>query len=337
MKKTLVLLSALVIVLAKVSSVFALTISPARLELRGDPGQTLTGEITLINDQKDLKTFYASFENFEADGDSGTPKFVGAKEGLATWFSASEAVVLKAGESKKIPFTITIPKDTTPGGYFGAIFWNTVPPGGISSGEIAFGAKTGMLVLLSVNGEVKEEAGLVDFQLHNNKHFYKQLPVGFQYRFSNQGGDRVKPEGFVMVRSILGWTVKKVNANPTDGNVLPGTTRKFLPEWSKDTTVDQRDQEIARNETYSFFNEVQSQWHNFAVGIYRAKVVATFGSAAQSVKSKAVYFVVFPWELLLVIIIIGVPLFFILRALVRRYNRSVIKRAQKQLENGRMI
>ena len=321
---------ALVLCLGVPSQAYALTITPIRYEISGDPGQTLVEKMGLVNETKTTQTYYASFANFEAQGDTGSPTFVDAKEGLGTWITTEQAsVTLPAGAQKELEFKIKIPTNATPGGYFAAVFWGTSPGG--APGQVSIGTKTGMLVLLSVNGDVTEQAGLVDFGLHNDKHFYKQLPVGFQYRFSNQGGDRVKPKGNVVVRAILGWTVKKVNANPNDGNVLPGTTRKFLPEWSKRDTIDVRDETLARNDKYSFTKEVKDEWHNFAVGIYRAKVVATFGANDQTVKSSAVYFVVFPIELLLVIFVIGIPAFFILRIIIKRYNRSIIRRAQSSI------
>lgn len=314
----------------------ALTITPIRYEISGDPGQTLTEKMGLVNETKSTQTFYASFANFEAQGDTGSPTFIDAREGLGTWITTEQAsITLPPGAQKELTFKIAIPKDAEPGGHFAAIFWGTSPGG--APGQVSIGAKTGMLILLSVNGDVKEQAGLVDFQLHNNKHFYKMLPVGFQYRFSNQGGDRVKPTGSVVIRSIFGWVAKKVDANQFDGNVLPGTTRKFSPEWSKRDGVDTRDQESARKESYSFTKEIKDQWHNFAFGIFRAKVVATFGVENQTVKSKAVYFMVFPAELLLVLVVIGIPTFFLLRTMLRRYNRSIIRKAQKRFENNRTI
>lgn len=317
-------------------SAHALTLSPIRYEISGNPGEVLTEEIKVFNESKKSQFYYISFSNFEAQGDSGSPAFVDPKDGLGTWITTSEASLnLAAGEQKTVTFKIAIPKDAEPGGHFAALFFGTTAPG--ESNGVSIGTKTGALILLSVAGEVRESAGLVDFQLHNNKHFYKSLPVGFQYRFSNQGGDRVKPKGNVIVRSILGWRVKKVNANPGDGNVLPKTTRKFTPEWSKRTSISDRDQENARNEKYSFKKAVVDEWHNFAVGIYRARLISEFGTTNQVVKSKAVYFVVFPWELLLVIFVLGTPIFFILRMLVRRYNRAIIRKAQKGFANQQGI
>ncbi|MEK7227742.1 MAG: hypothetical protein AAB681_00095 [Patescibacteria group bacterium] len=310
------------------SQALALTITPIRYEISGNPGETITEKMRLVNETKKSQVYYASFANFEAQGDTGSPTFVDPKDDLGTWITTEDASInLAPGAQKEISFQIKIPKDAEPGGHFAAIFWGTSPGG--APGQVSIGTKTGLLILLSVNGEVKEQAGLVDFQLHNNDHFYKMLPVGFQYRFSNQGGDRVKPTGSVVIRSIFGWVAKKVNANPYDGNVLPGTTRKFEPQWSKRDSVESRDQE-SKQEAYSFKKAVSDEWHNFAFGIFHAKVVAKFGTSDQVAKSKGVFFVVFPWELLLIIIVICTPVFFILRALLLRYNREVIRRAQKQ-------
>jgi len=337
MKRSLLIVSFFIAIVLFSDKAIALTMSPIRYEIAGDPGTTITHEMTLINEGKNSQVYFASFANFEAQGDSGSPTFVDPKDGIGTWMSTELASVnLAAGQQKKIKFSIKIPKNAEPGGHFGAIFWGT-NPGSAGAGQVSVGTKTGLLVLLSVNGDVKESAGLVDFKIRNGQWGFKQLPVMFQYRFSNQGGDRVKPVGSVVVRSILGWRVKKVNANPFDGNVLPGTTRKFTVEWAKGDTVDERDAEIGRNEKYSFSREVKSEWKNFAVGIFRAKVVAEFGINKESVKSNSVYFIVFPWELLLTIIVVGTPLFYVLRKLLRRYNRMIIKRAENTFRNNQSL
>ncbi len=308
---------------------FALSITPIRYEISGNPGETLEKEMTLLNETKNPQTLYASFANFEAQGDTGSPSFIEPTDGLGTWMTTEQASInLLPGQQKVMPFKITIPKDAEPGGYFAVIFWGTAP--NARPGEVSVGTQTGLLVLLTVNGAVEESAGLVDFQTQGNTWFYKQLPVGFQYRFSNQGNDRVKPAGSVVVRSIFGWRVKKVNVNPVDGNVLPGTTRKFMPEWSKRDSVDTYTQKQNQEKKYSFVTEVKDQWHNFALGIFRAKIEAVFGTTAQEVTSKSLYFIVFPFELILVAGLLFIVLFFVLRTLLKKYNDAIIKKAEEQ-------
>jgi hypothetical protein len=307
----------------------ALSVTPIRLEISGNPGETLNEQMTLFNESKDQQVFYASFANFEAQGDSGSPMFTTPTDDLGTWITTDQSTVnLAPGEQKVMPFQITIPSDALPGGHFAAIFWGTNAGAGATPGQVSIGTKTGMLILLSVSGDVKIAAGVSGFQTHNNQHFFKELPVGFQYEFSNQGGDREKPVGDIVVRSILGWRVKKVDANPFDGNVLPGTIRKFTAEWVKTDSVDTRDKELAANNKYSFMGAVKEEWQNFALGIFRAKLQAQYGSDEQSITSASVYFVVFPPELMLIIIVGALLAFFILRTFIRRYNRSIIRKAQ---------
>jgi len=121
--------------------------------------------------------------------------------------------------------------------------------------------------------------------------------------------------------------VAKVNANPSDGNVLPDTTRKFKPVWSKGESTPLSLEE-APAQPYSFIREMKDEWHNFAVGVFSARVVATFGTTDQEVKSNRTYFVVFPWELVLVSLVVGIGGYFLLRTLIRRHNRAIMKKAE---------
>src|SRR3989339_60177 len=123
----------------------ALTISPVRMEISGDPGQTLQGELELLNEQKESKTFYSSAANFEARGDSGAPYFLSdTNKGLASWITVQESVTLKANERTNIPFTIKIPAGVEAGGYFAAILWGT-SPAGQQGGQVSVSGKLGVL------------------------------------------------------------------------------------------------------------------------------------------------------------------------------------------------
>ena len=84
-----------------VLSAQALTISPARAEITGDPGETITDSFLLINEQNSDETFYTSVENFDSQGETGTPNFTNSKEGLPSWIKVTDKVVLKKGERIK--------------------------------------------------------------------------------------------------------------------------------------------------------------------------------------------------------------------------------------------
>lgn len=318
-----------VVVLGYSSSVSAMTVSPVRYEIKGNPGETLIKEMTIINDDASPVTFYSSYANFEAQGETGSAAFVEPKDDIGTWIKTDESITLKAGEQKTVSFSVKIPANAEPGGHFGIIFWGTSPEKSSDGKELAVSAKTGLLVLLSVNGNVKEGGGLLDFGKTNNQFWYNSLPVSFVYRFKNDGGDRIKPVGQIKLRSFGFIPAKKLNANPVNGNILPASTRKFTVDWVKYT--EPKDTISKTGIVRSFFHRAGYQWKNFAVGLYSAQLNLAYGSSEQKVQ-KSTFFFVFPWQLLICLIVIFIIIFFVSRKLLRQYNRYIIKQAHSTMQ-----
>ena len=291
----------------------ALTIAPARIELTGDPGATATGEMVVTNEEQQGRTFYTSSQNFEARGESGTPNFTDSATGLASWVEVAPQVTLAPGEKVTVPFSVRIPKDAEPGGHFAAIFLSTVPP--TEGAQVAIGAKVGVLLLLRVAGDVPEAGGVSNFG--PTHHLVLSLPVSFTYRFTNSGGDRVNPRGDIVVRNLFWLKSVDLPANPGQGNVLPGSTRKYETAWG--------DPNEARPS--GFFGALAYEWKHFALGPYHAKLGLAYG--VNGTAAAGAWFFVLPWQLLLVILIVLALLFPLLRVGVRRYNRWVIRKAQQ--------
>ncbi len=295
----------------------ALTVSPARAELTGDPGETIQGSFTLVNPLDTDQTYYTSVENFEAQGETGTPNFTASKDGLPSWVKIVEKVTLKRGERVTVPYNVVIPTDADSGGHFGAIFMSTVPPSA-GEGEVSVGAKVGMLLFLKVTGAVKEEGGLSAFTIKSGKKVLTSLPVDFIYKFKNDGNDRVKPEGELVVKNMLGMETSRVDVNKDKGdNVLPASTRRFEVRYG---TVD------APALSAPFFDQVKFQKDNFALGMYTANLGLKFG--ATGVASSSITFYIFPWQLLTVVVGSILIAILLLIALVKHYNRWIIKQAR---------
>lgn len=312
--------------LAFAQSAFALTVSPAKIEIIGDPGQTLTGEIELYSEQEgSTRTFYSSFENFEPSGDSGAPNFIGADDGLATWLQAQPEVTLEQGQRLLVPFTVTIPETADPGGYFAAIFFGDQPPAQ-AGGTVSVGGKIGVLVLLRVAGEVEEGGGIVDFGTVEQQKLFITLPVNFEYRINNTGGDRIVPRGEIAIKNTFQMTAHKLPANVNEGSVLPGSARKFSVMWGD---------EPAAEETYtepSFFDQVAAEWHDFHFGWYTAELNLAWGEEGSPVESREFHFFIIPWHLLVVIGAGALVLGFIFILALKRYNRWIIAAAARHQE-----
>jgi hypothetical protein len=297
-----------------ISPVSALTVSPVRFEIQGDPGQTLFGEIELHNEQAITRTFYSSFENFEARGEGGEPRFVPGRTGLAAWIETEPRIVLEPEERKKIPFSINIPLNADPGGHFAAIFFGTAPPEQAPGQEgVVVGARIGVLVLLSVAGEIKEGGGIAEFGTENR--FFTSLPVAIFYRFANDSGDRIMPRGEIKIRNTIGMKTAVLDANPVLGNILPGSVRRFEAKWGEE----EKEQGIG------FWGTVGHQWRNFAFGAYSANLNLSWQEGV-SAKANARFFVI-PWQLLSVMIVILVIAGFFAVIGIRKYNRWIISKA----------
>jgi len=314
MKKTFFFLLVFALTLSMTGRVSALTVSPTKIEITADPGQTVRGEIELFNEQKELKTFYASYENFESRGDSGAPYFIGAETNLATWISTDSTVTLEPGQHIQVPYTISIPQDAKPGGYFAAIFFGSQPSQGTGGGEVTIGGKIGILVLLKVAGDVKDSAGLVDFEATGDTRFFSTLPVALEYGFNNAGGDRVVPRGEIKIKNTFQFVSATLLANQNEGSVLPNSTRRFEVVWKEKNGSDK--------ET-GFFKTAFSQIKNFHFGWYRADMNVVWGESAQTMRASYHFFII-PWQLLSIVVIIIAAIWFVFKVWVKRFRQRIL-------------
>ncbi|HXK37964.1 MAG TPA: hypothetical protein VJ579_02770 [Candidatus Paceibacterota bacterium] len=315
MRTTVITTIALIAAFSFAASASALTVSPTRIEIRGNPGQTLKGEMEIYNEQQEGKTFYTSFENFESRGDTGAPYFIGNKDGLATWMTSDAKIEIATGERVKVPFTITIPQSAKPGGYFAAEFFGTEQPKSGNPGDVSIGGKVGVLVLLSVNGDVEQAAGLSGFSGKGAQRFFTMLPVTLEYVFNNKGGDRVVPKGDIVIKNSFRSITAKLLANEREGSVLPGSPRRFSVAWGNEVS----------NEERGFFSLALLQLSDFHFGWYTADLSLAWGDVPQTAVA-TYHFFVFPWQLMVCVFLVIV----VLRFILLQYKKNIIAAATNQ-------
>jgi hypothetical protein len=82
-----------------------------------------------------------------------------------------------------------------------------------------------------------------------------------------------------------------------------------------------------------FFGKAFYEWRNFAFGRYTAVLGLAFGeNNSQHAQSSKIAFWVFPWHLLVLILIVVFFVWFITRGLLRMYARSIERRVTAQIE-----
>ncbi len=276
--------------------VFAVTVGPAKIEYKVNPGEKISDKLFLYNETEQTQTYYASFEKFTIENNE--MKFLsGEPTELPNWFKMERSVTLKPKEQKEIPFTIEIPPDAPPGGHFAVIWWGTGAPTK-EAGQVGVVARAGILVFLQVSGQVNEKGSIVEFSLPGKKFIVFKFPEEFLLKFKNEGNTYLKPKGEIVVKNIFGAKIAYYDVNTKDAIVFPNNTR---------------DLNVLKK-----FNQPP-----LGFGLYRAVLNLNWGENQKA--EKTIYFVALNWFVLIAILLIIFVLFLLPKA-IRKYNQYIIEK-----------
>ena len=290
----------------------ALEIAPPVITLTANPGQTIKTQILLRDISSSNLIVTGETNDFVAAGEDGTPKVLLSDEGnnpysMKKWIVPPAQLSLVPREVKSLTLTINVPADASPGGHYGIVRFTGRAPSLQGTG-FSLSASLGSLILLTVNGNVKEDLSIREFAvLHDGKvgKFFQSGPVSFRQRLVNNGNVHEQPVGQVVIKDMFGKKFAAVNVNLPPKNILPNSTRKF--EEPLDSAV------IGNKKLF---------------GRYTATLSVTYAKDKKVATSSLTYWVV-PYRLVAIIIAALVAGFFVLRFLIRRYNRYILNRTNR--------
>lgn len=300
MKKFLLLnIIILGIFLFLIGDSYGITVGPAKLEYKVDPGTIIEGQILLMNETTEKQIFYPSFEKFiEVNGEK---KFLsGEKSELTEWFKFPKEISLEAGERKDIPFKIEVPQNAPPGGHFAVIWWGNKAEG-TSGDQVAIVTRAGILVYLQVAGDINESGNLLNFNLP--KFLFWSFPSDFLVSFKNEGNTYLKPKGDITIKNIFGGTKTIFGVNEANRILLPESmdNLRIAPKFSKTP---------------------------FAFGPYRAILTLNWGDKPEMVQ-KTIWFFVLPIKETIAGILVLILLYFGLKTGIKKYNNWIIQKYSK--------
>lgn len=293
----------------------ALTVSPVVVDHEVAPGMRAIGKIMVTNESKLSEMFYVSVQSFVAKGEEGEQHYLDEEmdvNGLSKWFGFNEkSFILEAGKTKELEYTINIPTNAEPGGHYASVFFTNTPDTEGEGSALGISAKTGIVFLIKVSGEVNENATIESFTV--NKSVFSSLPAMMSLRIRNHGSVHFRPTGTLTVRNMWGGIVARVPANPKKGAVLPNSVRRLDTWWAKSTDI----------ATGGFIAGLTNEWRNFALGKYTATVDVKYGSANTPLEAQNVSFWVIPWRMGLVFLLAILLLLLIMKF----YNRAIVNSA----------
>lgn len=292
-------------------------LSPVRSDITMNPGESRSIKLTVQNITNSTAEFQAIVNDMIAKGEDGKPALIleddkyAPSHSLKRYVSDIPNVTIEAGKSKQVTATITIPSNAAAGGYYGAIRF--VPAGSGINKNVTLSASVASIVLIRVNGDIKEDTTIKSFDVRNgrredasaSKLFFTNKDLYAWVRFENKGNSHVQPYGKVTLKkgdTIL--QMSEINDTTPRGNVLPDSVRRFYVELDK-----------------------VGLW-----GKYTIEGNFGYGTSGQLLTATSTFYVISLWPILLgvgLITLIVLAIIFIPRA-IKRYNQNVIKRANRR-------
>ncbi len=272
-----------------------INISPLNFELTANPGDVILNKLKIYNPSGSTSiAIEMEVEDFTVVGETGTVKIEPAETetySLAQWITVEpKNFILEPKEQKFVDFIINVPENAEPGGHYGSVLASRR---GVMGEEITGAAvvhKVGSLVLLTVAGEVNESMIVKEFSTPG---FTEYGPIEFKIRFENLGSIHVRPKGFI---AITNWRDKKVIDIPfPQNNVIPGSVRKVEGSWNK-------------------------EW---LFGKYTAILVGSYGMTNTPFEPSVLTFWVFPWKIMLGVLLILLLITFYFYKTRRRWRLAL--------------
>ncbi|HSX32629.1 MAG TPA: DUF916 domain-containing protein [Candidatus Saccharimonadales bacterium] len=302
---------------SQVGSGNALKVSPVRYDFTMDPGTTKTFDVIITNLTSVMARLHPAVNDFVASGDeTGTPSIILDEDKYAPSHSLKQFVNplkdfdLKSGDERTVKITINVPKDAAGGGYYGAIrFAPAAAPG--SDKNVNLAASVGSLVLLKVNGEIKEDLVVKSFDVRKKdkpgSFFMDNKNIVGVVRFENNGNVQAEPFGTVVLKRFgknVSTTQVNDNSDGQRGSVLPESVRRF---------------DVELKGLSSF-------------GKYTMEGNFGYGNSGQLLSSKTTFYVI---PLFIILLGVGVLLFLLflifgLPRMIRSYNKRIIRKASRR-------
>lgn len=206
-----------------------ITASPTQISADLQPGATIKGASTIINDGDQAYSFKAYAAPYKVTGenyDQSFNKAAGATD-ASDWIHVDARIMhLEPHQSMSVPYTITVPTGTGGGGYYGTIFYETLPKQVAGSG-VATTRRVGSVVYMRVDGEIIERGSIESFIVG---FFQAGAPVPVDLRLRNDGNVHYSADITQRIVDVFGHTKYELHVSR---KVLPQTTRRFDLSWQR--------------------------------------------------------------------------------------------------------
>ena len=204
-----------------------ITVSPTSIEQAVDAGKSVSGTTELIDDGDTVytATVYATPYGVSGEDYNQSYQLQPGFGNAAKWFHFDKtSYQLQPHQTVSIPYTITVPAGTGPGGYYSVIFAEAQPQAATGSG-VTVRKRVGTIVYLRVNGAVSEEGRVASWEVPL---WQTESAITGAVRLENKGNIHYSADVQMIVTDLFGRTKAQIS---TTRFVLPQTIRRIELTW----------------------------------------------------------------------------------------------------------
>jgi hypothetical protein len=313
---------------------YDVTVSPVFFDLSVNPGDTVSNKVRIRNNTTSPLPIKITVQQMTGDANGDLVLRDNPSDQALSWIKFETQTFTAAPlEWTDVPFTITVPSDAAYGYYFAINLAqdNTSP---LKKTGAAITGATAVPVLLNV----KKEGAKLDGKLLSltvDKGFYEYPPVKFSTVFENTGNVHIRPTGNIFIKDWLGNQVAALTVNDTQGAILPGLKKTFESTWDDGfITVEPKtlNGEPVLDKNGKVETQLKIQWDklpSLRIGRYTASELVVVSTANRDIPfTVETSFFVFPWGLILTILIVIVLERLLERFIIRGF-RNIIKKPVK--------
>ncbi|OIP86070.1 hypothetical protein AUK57_02035 [Candidatus Saccharibacteria bacterium CG2_30_41_52] len=208
-----------------------LTLSPLRREMNITPGTSLDGKLTVTNSTDKPMVVDMAAEEFSVINQQYDYVFT-ADSNVTKWVTFNPSGVnLKAGESKKIAYTVGVPMTAGPGGLYISLFAST------SVGNLDGGAnsqqRVASLLYITVASDVLGDTTQAGHVISLTSPWLVSGKTIWSVALQNAGITHYRSNYEVKINNLFG---SEVASSQGSALILPGTVRLVsdtlpLPQW----------------------------------------------------------------------------------------------------------
>ena len=208
-----------------------ITITPTSVSPVIDPGGTYKGSFQVLDQGSSSYKFLAYPTPYRVSGEDYTPEFtfLPTAPDAGSWLNFSvPGGYIKPGQSVTINYTISVPQNTLPGGYYAAAFAETQIAA--KTNGVTLNERVGELFYIQVAGPVVKKGSLLSW----SSGILQKPPLTSALRIQDNGSIHFPTQITYVIKDIFGHPKYTLN---TDKELLPQTIRRITLPWNKSPSI----------------------------------------------------------------------------------------------------